>query len=61
MINQMLLRGKRYDQITKMTGHKDFATFQTYVDRNTKAAEMDEVFNFLDEPTPTDAPLMRVA
>jgi integrase len=59
MINQMLLRGKRYDQITKVTGHKDFETFQTYVDRDIKVAEMDEVFDFLNEPE--QAPVMRVA
>jgi len=54
MINQMLLRGKRYDQITKMTGHKDFATFQSYVDRKIDLAELDEVFDYLDEPTPAE-------
>lgn len=59
MINQCLLRNRRYDQITKMTGHKDFEAFQTYIDRDTKAAEMDEVFDFLNEPEAL--PMMRVA
>jgi hypothetical protein len=49
MINQCLLRNLRYDKITKITGHKDFDAFQRYADRETKAAEMDEVFNYLDE------------
>ncbi len=48
MINQCLIRGLRYDKITKITGHKDFDTFQTYIDRDTKAAEMDTVFDFLN-------------
>jgi integrase len=58
MINQMLLRGKRYDQITKMTGHRDFATFQSYVDRKIDLAELDEVFDYLDVPELTDTPVM---
>lgn len=49
MINQCLLRNLRYDKITKMTGHKNFDVFQTYVDRDTKAAEMDSVFDYLNE------------
>jgi hypothetical protein len=47
MINQCMLRNMRTDKITKMTGHKKFDVFQTYVDRNTNAYEMDEVFDYL--------------
>lgn len=49
MINQCLLRNLRYDKITKITGHKDFDTFQRYADRYSKAAEMDSVFDYLNE------------
>ncbi|OON67913.1 hypothetical protein B0919_14670 [Hymenobacter sp. CRA2] len=49
MINQCLIRNLRYDKITRITGHKDFDTFQRYADRATKAAEMDSVFDFLNE------------
>jgi integrase len=49
MINQCLMRNLRYDKITKMTGHKNFDVFQTYVDRNTNAEEMDSVFDFLND------------
>ncbi len=59
MINQCLLRNLRYDQITKITGHKDFDAFQTYVDRDTRVAEMDVVFDFLNE-TAQD-PVLRIA
>lgn len=58
MINQCLIRNLRYDKITKITGHKDFETFQTYIDRDTKAAEMDAVFDFLNDE---ETPMMRVA
>lgn len=49
MINQCLLKGRRYDQITKMTGHRDFTTFQTYIDRDSTELEQDQVFDYLDE------------
>lgn len=48
MINQCLLRGMRYDKITKMTGHQDFLSFQGYIDRDTTMEEMDDVFSYLD-------------
>jgi integrase len=59
MINQCLLRNLRYDKITRITGHKDFDTFQTYIDRDTKVAEMDTVFDFLNAEI--EKPVMRVA
>jgi integrase len=59
MINQCLLRGLRYDQITRMTGHKDFQTFSGYIDRDTTLEKMDEVFDFLNEDD--DKPVMKVA
>ena len=49
MINQCLLRNLRYDKITKMTGHKNFDVFQTYVDSHTNADELDSVFDYLDD------------
>jgi hypothetical protein len=59
MINQCLLRGLRYDQITRMTGHKDFQTFSGYIDRDTTLEKMDEVFDFLNEEVTT--PVLKVA
>jgi hypothetical protein len=62
MINQCLLRGYRYDQITLLTGHKDFQVFQSYIDRNSTLEKLDDAFNFLDASSaPTDEPVMKVA
>ncbi len=62
MINQCLLRNYRYDQITKMTGHKDFEVFQSYVDRSSNLEMLDAAFDFLDAAKEaTDTPIMKVA
>jgi integrase len=60
MINQCLLRGMRYDQITLLTGHKSFEVFQTYIDRNTDTERLDAAFNFLDDVV-FEQPIMKVA
>lgn len=60
MINQCLLRGMRYDQITLLTGHKSFEVFQTYIDRHTDIERLDAAFDFLDDVV-FEQPLMKVA